>query len=437
MWKWRWWFCCLAVAVGAIRLAGWFPAAGEQGHVFNYVNGHKQAVHGTIVALPDIRRDKQQLIVQPANLTGRLLLTVPSFPVYRFGQSIDITCSFKRPESIDGFAYHLWLAARRVFAVCSQGEVLVTAEPAGWRKIIGTVRARAVTAVQQSLPEPVASLAAAMVFAERGMLSPQTLNSLSASGVAHIISVSGMHVSILTLVLWQGLLAAGCSRRGAAALVGGALLAFLVCIGWPAPAVRAAAMGGLVVLASVTGRLPHGPWLLLFVAVVTFAANPLLVVVDIGWQLSITAMAGLVLVAGPLDRWCAQHMPWLPERWGVRTAVSTSIAAQLTTAPLSFSAFGQVSLVAPLTNLVVAPLITPLMAATLLVVLCKLVIPIVTVLPAAAVWGCGMAFLYSAELLSQLPGSTVQWQMSLPAVGASYGVMICAGCGYWYWHRSA
>lgn len=436
MGKWRWWFCCLAVGLGAIRLAGWYPGVGTRDHVLQYANGSPATVAGTIVTFPDIRREKQYLTVQPNSVHGRLLLTAPLFPVYRFGQTVTVTCSFQRPEPINGFAYHLWLGARRVYIVCNRGSVRVVAEPSGWRKIVGAGRTRAVMAVQQSLPEPVASLAAAMVLAERGMLSGQILDALAASGVVHIISVSGMHVSIVTLVLWQGLLAAGCSRRLAAGVVVVSLLIFLIGIGWPAPAVRAAAMGGLVVLATVVGRLPHGPWLLVFVAVVTFAANPLLVVYDIGWQLSVAAMAGLVLVAGPLDQWCQRRLPWLPERWGIRSSVSTSIAAQLTTAPLSLAVFGQVSLVAPLANLVVMPLVTPLMAATVLTIISHSLVPAAAVLPAALAWGCGIVFLYSAELLSHLPGATVQWSATPATVGVIYGVMLCAGCGYWYWRRS-
>jgi competence protein ComEC len=128
--------------------------------------------------------------------------------------------------------------------------------------------------------------------------------------------------------------------------------------------VRAALMGGLTVLALALGR-GSDPLVALAVAAAVMAGlfPPLLV--DLGFQLSFLATLGLLVALPPLAVRLATW-PW-PVRL-VAEPVAATLAAQLAVEPLLAHAFGRVSLIAPLVNLLVVPLVPAVMAGAVLVV---------------------------------------------------------------------
>ena len=77
-----------------------------------------------------------------------------------------------------------------------------------------------------------------------------------------------------------------------------------------------------------------------------------------GFQLSALATAGLIVLAAPLEARLARWPAW------IRTPVALTVAAQLATLPVLLATFEQVSLVAPLANVIVVPLIPAVMAGS-------------------------------------------------------------------------
>ncbi|HET9498463.1 MAG TPA: ComEC/Rec2 family competence protein, partial [Candidatus Limnocylindria bacterium] len=77
---------------------------------------------------------------------------------------------------------------------------------------------------------------------------------------------------------------------------------------------------------------------------------------DVGFQLSALATAGLIVLAAPIESRLGRWPPW------IRTPVALTVAAQAATLPVLLATFEQVSLVAPLANVLVVPLIPAVMA---------------------------------------------------------------------------
>jgi competence protein ComEC len=104
------------------------------------------------------------------------------------------------------------------------------------------------------------------------------------------------------------------------------------------------------------GRLSSAGGAVLFAACVMALINPLIVRDDVGFQLSFLAVIGIMYAHEPV----AKIFSWLPNPLGIREGFTMTLAAQLTTMPLLVYQFGRVSIIAPLANIVLVPIIAPL-----------------------------------------------------------------------------
>ena len=196
-----------------------------------------------------------------------------------------------------------------------------------------------------------APMARALVIADMSAISAEQRDRYARAGLVHMLSVSGLHVGIVALAL--DLLASVLRLpRTPARIATIVLLAiYVAALGAPAPAVRAAVMLGALLVARLIQR-PTSPWAILALG----AAAPLWhprTALDLGWQLSVAGTAALIAGAALARR-------IIPKGWrGWRRTLATggviSIVATAVTAPLVAWAFGRVSLLGPVTNLLADP----------------------------------------------------------------------------------
>ena len=175
------------------------------------------------------------------------------------------------------------------------------------------------------------------------------------TGLTHLVAVSGSHLVVVAAVAGWLLAAAGLGRLprsvGIAAVVG----AYVVFSGVQPSAVRAWVMAVAASAAWLGGRRSDGASTLAVAAVVVLAASPLSAF-DLGFRLSVAAVAGLVLLARLGTSWIE---PALPRRVrGLAEPISLTLAATLSTLPLTVPTFQMLSLVAPVANMVVGPVVS-------------------------------------------------------------------------------
>lgn len=181
-----------------------------------------------------------------------------------------------------------------------------------------------------------------------------------------MLSISGLHVAVIAAAMELLFQVARVSRRVS---LFGAFIAtgvYVAVIGAPPPALRSAAMLG-VSMASRLSQRPTSPWAAWALGAFVPLVQPR-IAVDVGYQLSVLGMCALV-AAGSLWR---RHLANRIDGWKGKVAreLVTSIVACAVTAPLVAWVFGRVSLIAPLSNLVAAPIITlaqPILFLALLV----------------------------------------------------------------------
>lgn len=175
--------------------------------------------------------------------------------------------------------------------------------------------------------------------------SPIVLDDFRASGLSHLLAVSGENVAFVLALLGPGL------RRlrlgGRWAITVGAIGFFALITRGEPSVLRAAVMAGLSVTAGTLGRQVSPLRLLAFAVAALVLVDPFLVD-SVGFRLSVGASLGIVLLAPPLRR-SLPGPAWLAE------ALAVTLAAQAGVAPVMLASFGGLPVVAVPANLLAVP----------------------------------------------------------------------------------
>jgi competence protein ComEC len=276
----------------------------------------------------------------------------PALKDVAIGDELRAGGALARPASgAGGFDYAGYLHRAGVHSVLRAERVGRTGRRRdGLTGALDTVRRRAEDGVGAGLPPALAALGRGMVLGADEYIPSAMSEDFKASGLAHVLAVSGQNVALLAVLAWSVLAAVGLRRRGRLAGVA-ALIALYVPVTGAGPSImRAGAMGLAAVVAAYAGRPASRWYALLVAAVVTLGIDPR-AWQDTGWQLSFAAVVGIFALARPL----ADAMRTLPEP--LRAGAALTIAATLATAPLMAYHFDRVSLAALPANLAALPAI--------------------------------------------------------------------------------
>ena len=298
----------------------------------------------------------------------------------------------------------------------------VTVEPAAANAKSAVIRLRRSIAdrIDALFPDG-AGMVRALILGDRSLLSEETREALNRTGTAHLISISGLHVTLLAALL-STLLGLAMPRRRANALTLLFLIPYGVLIGFGAPFFRALVMFAVFSFAPIAG-LPSDSVTRLSAAMLVYLSIRPMDVNDAGFVLSYSASAGLLLLMPPLSdltglRKLKARKP--PAKRGKRmiraaalylpTLFCASLAAQLATLPAVIAYFG----VQPILSLPFNLVCVPLCMLGYLGALAALALSIVS-MPLAAV------FARAPEAVFRLLFTITRWSARLPQTGVRIG----------------
>ncbi len=394
-------------------------------------------ITGTVVSYPDIGRTWQSFDLRLAALEGTMRVTiwngadVPERIVV--GDVLRVEGVGEIPEVTDEFDDLAYLQRQGVFARFSAGEddtvECIGSEPSVWRAG-DALRQRMMARVTDGLPQDEAAMALGLLFGMDGLLPNEDREAFRATGVAHLLAVSGLHLGLLLAIVWAALRVSRLRPVVAYACIMLAAAAAVWIIGPRTSLVRATLMvvcsGSGMALADlgVISRRWVDP-----LRGIGFAAMVILLVnpdawQDVSFQLSFAATAAIV---GGWRLRATREEGLHPsgaagKLWGwIRNLAVVSVWAQVGVIPVVAFQFGTFHPMAVAWNLVVVPWATVCLwteAAFVAFARTPLGSPVTTVLE----WGLarfrGLMLLLGQVSISQVPASPAMavWLTGLVAV---------------------
>ena len=271
-----------------------------------------------------------------------------------------------------------------------------------------------------------AGLGEALILARRERLAREVRDRWARAGIAHLLAISGFHVGVIAGILYllARRLGFGPARAPMAAAAGS--WAYVLAIGAPVAATRAAFILAALAAGRLLGRRVAALGALATAFIAVLAAHPA-AIVSVAFQLSFAGAAGLVLLAPPVRR-ALRSRPFARLPSPLRAGLASGIAATASTLPLVAWHFGYFAAAGIPVTLVAGPLV----AAAIPGMLLSIVLSFVS-FPLASVFAGGTdLFLQLADALVSLvvgiPGTSVWtprwWIAAATAAFAAHALFV-------------
>ena len=252
------------------------------------------------------------------------------------------------------------------------------------------------TVLGRLLPEPQVGLLSGILFGTRATMGKELIDAFITTGTIHIVALSGQNLSIFTGT-FAGWLTSVVSRRIASLLTLFMLVWFLWFVGLSPSLVRAVIMGSLTLLAVIFGRRNISLLSLALAVSIMLLLNPLWMS-DLGFQLSVLATLGIILFGG------SQRSSNI-----IVSDLRVTLAAQLFTTPLIFFHFHRLSLIAPLTNVLIGWTMPFIMGLGWVAAIASYIWQPLGIFPTWAAWVLLTYVIRVVEITARLPFAGIAW----------------------------
>jgi competence protein ComEC len=260
----------------------------------------------------------------------------------------------------NGFDERAWLRRHGVHVVLLVDDWRVVGRRGGLGGVADALRRQLQRSVANGLSGYRAAVLEGVVLGEDSGLSDELRRRFRASGLYHLLAVSGQNVALVAgsvlLLVWL----VGLSRLFGQLAALTAICAYVLAVGAQPSVIRAGVAGALASLAWLTARAADR-WHLLFLgAIVLLAWNPY-TLLDAGFQFSFAAVLAIFLLVPRFERFLEGY----PLGRSLRLVVAISAACGLATAPIAWLQFHSVQLLTVPANALAAPVVAPLLGLAL------------------------------------------------------------------------
>jgi len=320
-------------------------------------------------------------------VSGRILVTLPvvgeESRLPEYGDRLNLTGRLepiqpaRNPGARDA---RITMAGARVFAairvsVPEQWYIVESSSTSGLRSIhpLSRLKGWLLAQIQAQMPSEQAGVVAAITLGATDNLTPSTRELFSRSGAAHLIATAGLHVGFVALLLMLLLPLLGLPQRGTILTTLVALAFYVAIVGARPAVVRATIMAAVYLIGRLLEREPDAPNAVAIAAIGLLLANPLYLW-DAGFQITFATVITLIPAMKLATLQLRRLRKWLRNRRANRTvhrvcdylfeSTAITLAAQVGSMPLVAYYFNLISPAGFITNLILIPLICPLMGLT-------------------------------------------------------------------------
>jgi len=411
--------------LGGARFMFSVPAE-DNPNLIKFYNGEQKDLVGYVADEPEIGIDGAKYVVQilDNNISGKILVNLPLYPQYQYGDELKLKCNLQSPKNFVGsnFRYDNYLARQGVWSVCGSPVILSVGEGSSPQSFGIALKNKMLILksyvgdkINTLWPEPESSLMAGLLYGARSSMPDEIKNNFNKVGLTHIVAISGYNISIIAAILMVSLISFGLNRRRAFWFCISGIILFVLFTGATASVVRAGIMGIIVLLANQLGRLSRVGNILVATAVIILLINPYVLIWDAGFQLSFIATMGLIYLSPIIEEKINLNKKLVGLKSLLLESLISTLSAIIATLPLILYQFGRLSVVAPLANILILWIIPWLMFFGFIsVVLSVIFFPLGLVLA----WITGLGLKYVIILTEWLAGfSWSSIEISLPIWG--------------------
>jgi competence protein ComEC len=350
---------------------------------------------------------------------------------------------FQRQAFFDGIG--------AVGVVISAPEVADAPDPGPWRRLLlamERLREDIDERTRALVPEPAGAVTAALLNGEQTGIEPSVMDDFRASGLAHLLSISGLHIALVAglvfglvralLALVEPLALRYPIKKWAALAGLATAFAYMLVVGAPVPTLRSVLMTGAMMVAIMVDRSPVSMRLLAVAALVVLLFQPDSLLGP-SFQMSFGAVAALIaayeLINPRLRRW--HREAGVAGRFGLYLGgiALTSVVATLATTPFSLFHFQQISIYGVLSNMIAVPITSFWVMPWALAVYPLLPLGLEQLALVPMGWGVA-AIVWIAHATAGLPGAMLRVP-AMPGAGLAAvtlgGLWLLIWLGRWRW----
>lgn len=346
-------FCFLFLVLGIFRHQI-FLSNSEHSEIKKLI-GEKIALIGIIDEEPEFQERISKLKVKIENDNVRILVKTQRYPEYKYGDKLKIIGELEEPEVFENFNYKNYLLKEKILATIDFPEIEKIGQGFGnpIKEFLLNFKNKFKQRVEEFILSPQVGILEALIFGDETQIPKDWKEKLNLTGTRHIAAVSGMNITILCSLILNFVLFFGFWRKHAIFISLFLIFLYVLMIGAPSSAVRAAIMGSMALIAQLFGRHSFGIRPVVFAAALMTFQNPLILRYDIGFQLSFLAILGMIFWQDFFSD-LLKKIP-NPEIFPIRNTLTASLSAQVFTIPILIYNFGNIPLLSPITNLIIVP----------------------------------------------------------------------------------
>ena len=315
--------------------------------------------------------------------------------------------NFQQPTNPGQFNAPFYYQILRISFRLNQAEIQIKSDR--FYKIaegLYQLRRKAGSKVDALLPEQEASVMKTMLLGEKGILDEEIKGLYQRNGIAHILAISGLHISMIGMGLYQLLRRAGLKIKLSAILASMIIVLYGMMTGFAVSAIRAIAMFLLQMLAQILGRTYDRITALAVAAVLVLVEQPLYLFHS-GFQFSFLCVLGISLI--------------LPVLGNVRKGkkLFEGVALMAVTLPVYLGVFYQIPVYSMFLNFIVLPMMSILMGAGIVMILAAFLCTPLAIPAAWLITGILMVYerlgLFTEKLPHHYwtPGCPAKWQLAV------------------------
>lgn len=328
-------------------------------------------------------KGRQRLLLRKVSdydypLKGRFRITVTNpHEHFAVGQCVEMVATIFPPSRVpvkNGFQLNRKYFYEQISAIgYANSEVFTIKCPAqkfNFKARVNAIRQRVSEKIAQILPPSAAGVADALLIGEKTKISPQIIDNYRGSGLAHFLSVSGLHMGAiaalifflvrLILALFPSVALRFDTKKPAAVIAMMGSAAYLLLSGMAIPAERAFLMTTVVLIGVLFNRQAISMRMVSMAALVILLLQPQ-ALISISFQMSFAAVYALVAFyetyAGKLSHMAQQNGVLRKIIWYLAGILLGDLVASLATMPFAVYHFHQVAIYTSLGNLLAGPII--------------------------------------------------------------------------------